>query len=544
MEHALADSADAPPDWAMDAREEDLAGARRRAQDDLAREMNEALRRAGAAPVETWLEDASEVGPDLAVPAAATEPTPDPAPEVVVLARAEERETAESQSTDGWGASFSPSPEEEYWTARASAPLEPVRFAPRADEAQDDLWRIVQFDQPSASEGLPEPKSFEEALRQVDHDLERLVGMSFQDLAATQEAADAAPIEAVIEEVEPTWVGRAPTRADVDDSADGSVHTPDELAEDWRLDEEDLANEPSDPAEAARLRRQRLLRRAMENMGTLPRPARENAEAVATTGPVPAAEAPPSVDAAVATEALSGAERKIATSIEERYRALAHNPTHFAVLGLAAHPTKDQVKSAFLEHAKVFHPDRLPPSLAALAPKMTAVFEAIREAYEVLHDDQRRQQYEQALHAEAERPKGGADPKTIAQASDEFKKGEVFFRRRDFAKAEECYVRAYALDPKGEYLAARAWAVYMDPGRKHEAARARQMLQDALKANPACDRAHYQLGIISRVDDDIAAAERHFREAVKANPRHLEANQELRLIEMRKRKSGKKGLFS
>ena len=31
-------------------------------------------------------------------------------------------------------------------------------------------------------------------------------------------------------------------------------------------------------------------------------------------------------------------------------------------------------------------------------------------------------------------------------------------------------------------------------------------------------------------------AERHFREAVRANPKHLEANQELRLIEMRKKK--------
>jgi hypothetical protein len=36
-------------------------------------------------------------------------------------------------------------------------------------------------------------------------------------------------------------------------------------------------------------------------------------------------------------------------------------------------------------------------------------------------------------------------------------------------------------------------------------------------------------------------AERHFREAVRVNPRHLEANQELRLIEMRKKKQAPKG---
>jgi hypothetical protein len=39
-------------------------------------------------------------------------------------------------------------------------------------------------------------------------------------------------------------------------------------------------------------------------------------------------------------------------------------------------------------------------------------------------------------------------------------------------------------------------------------------------------------------------AEHHFREAVRVNPRHLEATQEIRLIEMRKKKAGKSGFFS
>jgi len=55
------------------------------------------------------------------------------------------------------------------------------------------------------------------------------------------------------------------------------------------------------------------------------------------------------------------------------------------------------------------------------------------------------------------------------------------------------------------------------------------------EADPDCDRAHYQLGVIARVEGDIERAERHFREAVRSNPRHLEAAQELRLLEMRRR---------
>ena len=119
----------------------------------------------------------------------------------------------------------------------------------------------------------------------------------------------------------------------------------------------------------------------------------------------------------------------------------------------------------------------------------------------------------------------------------------MLLRKREVAAAEELYARAHQLDPKPLYLASRAWALYMDPQLKSESARAKQMMTDAVRAEPTCDRAHYQLGVIARVEGDADRAERHFREAVRANPKHLEASQELRLIEMRKRNPPKKGLF-
>ena len=143
----------------------------------------------------------------------------------------------------------------------------------------------------------------------------------------------------------------------------------------------------------------------------------------------------------------------------------------------------------------------------------------------------------------------GTAPSSASRAEgnpgDLFKMGEVYLRKREFATATEHYERAYALDPKPLYLAARGWAVYMDPQRKADAAKAKQMMADAIRADPNCDRAHYQLGVIARVEGDMDRAERHFREAIRANPKHLEANQELRLIDMRKRNNpgGKKGLF-
>ena len=91
--------------------------------------------------------------------------------------------------------------------------------------------------------------------------------------------------------------------------------------------------------------------------------------------------------------------------------------------------------------------------------------------------------------------------------------------------------------PGATSLAAQGWAIYMDPSRKAEAPQARQLMQKALGIDANNDRAHYQLGVIARVEGDMDRAERHFREAVRFNPKHLEANQELRLIEMRKKKA-------
>jgi Tfp pilus assembly protein PilF len=163
---------------------------------------------------------------------------------------------------------------------------------------------------------------------------------------------------------------------------------------------------------------------------------------------------------------------------------------------------------------------------------MSAVFESIREAYDTLYDDARRA----AWVAQRAAAPAAAAANIAQQASDLMKMGEVFFKRRDYKQAEEHFLRSYAIDKSAVALAAQAWAIYMDPQRKAEAVQAKAMMQKAIASDPNCDRAQYQLGVIARVEGDMERAEKHFREAVRVNPRHLEANQELRLIEMRKKK--------
>ncbi len=289
-------------------------------------------------------------------------------------------------------------------------------------------------------------------------------------------------------------------------------------------DEEDVANDPVDPDQAARARRQRLLRRAMENMGALATaPTRTS---LVPADPVPAEPAPVGAQAGIAP-----GEMQLVAAVERKFHEIESGADYFAVLGLSRKATGDEVKAAFLELAKVFHPDRLPKSIAHLAAKMRAVFDAIREAYEVLQIDSRRASYEMMLPAE--KPAGNANP--AEEATQAYKRGEALLRKRDYLGAEREYHRAYLADPKATYLAAEAWAIHLDPARRDQAARAKQMIAEAAKKDPDCERAQYQLGVIARVEGDMARAEKHFLEAVRVNPKHFEAAQELRLIRMRRK---------
>jgi len=379
-------------------------------------------------------------------------------------------------------------------------PPESIRIA-QAIEPQPSLWQ-------SSAAGA----SFEEALRQV----------SFEDPPEVV-ATNVPPISdvPVLEEKRPAHQESAPEEVSPEESA-------------WFVEEEDLASDPSDPTRA---RRQRLLQRSMENLGAPGTRSTEPTSAVVVS-PEPVEHSPP----APATAPHTSDEKALAEAIESRYRDVQACKDYFTLLGLPRTATVEEIKTAFLELAKIFHPDRLPASLGHLSAKMTSIFEAVREAYDTLQSDSKRAPYIATLAAEKKTDiPAGADPKQAAVEA--YKRGENLMRKRDYVGAEHEFQTAFVLDAKAGHLAAAGWALYMDPNRRQEAARAKQMMTDALKRDPNCERAHYQLGVIARVEGDMEKSEKHFREAVRIAPRHLEANQELRLIQMRKKKDSKRRLF-
>ena len=378
----------------------------------------------------------------------------------------------------------------------------PLRLGPQGGE-EADLWKLVK--------GAPAeaPASFEAALRQVDGQLESLAGLG-----------GSAPLDPEDPRTMPLDSGQldALVRASFDSDSWTLEPEPSPLQgggpDSGRISLAGLSGTPlpsapptlPEPQELSAERRRELLQQARAQVDS------DSAASIPTPPP----------------RSLEDAE--LADALEARHAALTRDPNRFVVLGLTPQAGRDEVKHAFIDLAKVFHPDRLPRSLSALRPKAARVFDAIREAQEYLLDEVRRAEHAR-VHAASE---AAAAPDPTA-ASEALVAGELAMRKRTYPEAEAHFARAYAADPRPATLAAQAWAIYMDPARKADGPRARAMMVDALKVDPDCDRAQYQLGVIARVEGDSERAERHFREAVRANPRHLEAAQELRLLEMRKR---------
>ena len=73
---------------------------------------------------------------------------------------------------------------------------------------------------------------------------------------------------------------------------------------------------------------------------------------------------------------------------------MADKRDYYEVLGVSKTATADEIKSAYRKLAMKYHPDRNPGDKAA-----EEKFKEAAEAYDVLHDPQKRQQYDQFGHA-------------------------------------------------------------------------------------------------------------------------------------------------
>src|SRR5262249_39355596 len=84
---------------------------------------------------------------------------------------------------------------------------------------------------------------------------------------------------------------------------------------------------------------------------------------------------------------------------------MAQTKDYYAVLGVPASATQDEIKKKYRKLAAKHHPDKNPTD-----PKAAETFKEISEAYQVLGDEENRKQYDQMRRLGAFGGFGGRQP--------------------------------------------------------------------------------------------------------------------------------------
>jgi tetratricopeptide (TPR) repeat protein len=305
----------------------------------------------------------------------------------------------------------------------------------------------------------------------------------------------------------------------------------------------------------------RLRKRAREETQSLSRLAPSAVQATAPRPPAPAAHPTPAPSAAKpplpAAKGEAPSPPDAAQLIQAKLAALTSGADHFRFLDLPRTATRDQIKTSYFQLAKIFHPDRLAiVQLGHLRAEVERIFARLSEAFAVLSDDSRRKEYLHILAQggeEAVRRREEADAEKAAKlmgAEDHFQKGEAALRRSQWSVALAELKKAVEQNPEeGEHHALYAWATYVSaPDKSRVHTEVQKGLSRALELNPQCVPACYYQGQVALQGGDPDTAVAHFQKTLKLSPGHVEAERELRLIEMRRAKGDPKdkkgaGLF-
>jgi tetratricopeptide (TPR) repeat protein len=295
--------------------------------------------------------------------------------------------------------------------------------------------------------------------------------------------------------------------------------------------------------------------------------------AAPTAAPPPTAAAMPPAPAAASvpeprTHAVTLAEPEAAApgdafmaELEALEAKVAGGAHAFALFGLELSAGKRELRAAWGELSRKFHPDALASQgRGHLRERVSKVFAALSEAQQVLGDAAQRDTLRAAIEkGEHESRKDGQDATARAHAVFQSellaKEADKLLRANRFDRALDRYREAARYDAEEPDLkAAIAWCEYqLSPKSPADAARIQAALAQVIEQAPRIARAHYFLGFVLADQGRARAAVQSFRTASQLDPRLIDAERQARAIELRARssahaaassaRSGLKGLF-
>ncbi len=261
----------------------------------------------------------------------------------------------------------------------------------------------------------------------------------------------------------------------------------------------------------------------------MPKPATPYPAAAAPQRPPPpvmkpAAAAPPTP---AATAASAAAETKALQATHD----LMKKQNFFEVLGLKKDADASAVKMAYLKAARSYHPDTVAPgSPESLAKLKADVFALIGEANRTLSDPGLRKEYTAELDAGGTGSK--VDIEKILRAEEVFQKGRILVQARKYADAVKMFEEAVGCNAdEAEFYAWRGYAKFLAAAdRKAVLTDVMRDLNLCVAKNPNVAATYFFLGFVAQKNGDEKTAMINFKKCVALDPKHIDAQRELRSI--------------
>jgi len=229
----------------------------------------------------------------------------------------------------------------------------------------------------------------------------------------------------------------------------------------------------------------------------------------------------------------------------ERKQEDVDNRDHFGVLGVPSDAASDVIQQAYFGLAKLFHPDKI--DRESLTPdeveRGRVIFEFMTESYNLLQDAGQRA-------ALARGNAGDSGPKK-RNSSDEARifshKGLKMLRMRDWERAEMYLRQAISREPdNSEFLCQIGWATFnnMERVESERIEEARNYWIKALEKDDKSVDANYYMSLYFKSTGETFKQSKHLKKALDYKPDFVDAQRELRLIEMRSKKKGGGGFLA
>lgn len=217
--------------------------------------------------------------------------------------------------------------------------------------------------------------------------------------------------------------------------------------------------------------------------------------------------------------------------------------SHFEVLGVTRKSTSMEIKEAYFDLAKRFHPDRIASAFEGADRKAVEdLFARISEAHAVLANEETRKEYEASLDLKESGGASSEEAVKILESEMSFQKAGILIRKADFPGAINLLTQAIGLyDKEPEYHLLLGWAMYRNASKAKDGSTMKSgktKIEKALAQNDRLIQGHFYLGLISKAEGEMDRAKQCFEKVIAIDPRHNEATSELRVINLRQQKEG------